>query len=308
MRFCLLLTVSILLLCSRIVAQSSELKIWARMTFDEEGLKFQNKDCLILPFPVMEGNEKAGSYLALRHYPGNGVKSRLKPLAFSEPGCEDHGRAIKPGKFEGQDISDGELLLLFDHIGDMPSAPDLMIAFKLFVPKDDVAEYRVAFWNYTQEGKKADILIKPPRGQWNLIRLPLHVPNSIDMGDIVRNITLRAKSSKPYRWIVDDIVVWSGEDRQPPSPVKNVTVKADGNDNILSWLPATDNLAIAAYEIHRGTVIDFKPSPQTLIGKTAECHFRDFFPMHEDSFYRIITIDYAENSSTPTAACQRTAN
>ena len=302
-----MLAVSLLMSFSS-TASGEELFIWARMTFEEEGLDFSDKNHLSVRFPVMKGNEKAGSYIAMRHYPGNGVKSQLKPLAFATPGSEGHGRAIMPGLFEGRQISGGELLLLIDHIGDMPSSPDLTLGFKLFVPQEDAAEFRVAFWNYTQNGKKADLRLQPKRGQWNYIRIPLHVPKSIDLGDIVRNLCLYSRSGKPYRWRVDDIVVWSGQDPQPPTSVEAVTVKANGDDNLIEWTPAKDNLAIASYEIHRGTVPSFKPSNKTLIGKTIDCTFRDVRPMHEDSFYSIIAIDYANNPSTPSPFVQRPKN
>ncbi len=312
MRVFALLTATVLL-SSRLAAQnaeptaasSSELKLWARMTFEEEGLDFIDHNQLGVRFPIMKGNEKAGSYIALRHYPGNGVKSSLKKLAFATPGCGGFGRAIMPGKFQGKEISGGELLLLIDHIGDMPSSPDLMFAFKLYAPEDSVA-YRFGFWNYTQQGKKADLLLKPKAGQWNFIRIPLHVPKSIDLGDIVRNLCLNSKSSQPFRWKVDDIVVWSGKDAEPPTVVSNMTVTAKGNDNLLTWEPSSDNLAVAQYEIHRGTVQDFTPSPKTVIGKTTDCRYLDVFPMHEDSFYRVIAIDYADNPSAPSSAAQRT--
>ncbi len=286
-------------------AMAADLVLWARMTFEEDGLAFSSKDQLILPFPVMPQNPKAGSYLALRHYPGNGAKSLLKPLAFAEPGSGNHGRAITTGKFEGNDIAGGELLLLLDHIGDMPSSPDLMLAFKIFIPEDDVGEYRVAFWNYTKNGKKADIRLKLRNGQWNFIKIPLHVPHSIDAGDIVRNLTIYSRMAKAYHWIVDDIVVWSGQDTMPPRIVTGLTVDADTDDNILTWKASDDNLAIATYEIHRGTVRDFTPSAATAIGRTSDCHFRDVCPMHEDSFYRIIAIDYADNRSAASNAVSR---
>ncbi len=284
---------------------ADELLVWARLTFEEEGLAFSQKEQLILPFPVMPQNPNAGSYLALRHFPGNGAKSLLKPLAFKELDGENHGWAITPGKFEGKDISGGELLLLLDHIGDMPSSSDLMMAFKIFIPEDDIGEYRVTFWNQTKSGKKADIRLQLRNAQWNFIKIPLHVPNSIDTGDIVRNLTIYSKTTKTYRWIVDDIVVWSGHDSQQPQPVAGLAVKADDDDNILTWNASNDNLAIAFYEIHRGTVQDFTPSATTAIGRTSDCHFRDVCPMHEDSFYRIIAIDYADNPSPASNAVRR---
>ncbi len=284
---------------------ADNLMVWARLTFEEDGLAFSQKEQLILPFPVMSQNPHAKSYLALRHFPGNGAKSLLKPLAFTEPGSGNHGRAITAGKFEGKDISDGELLLLLDHIGDMPSSPDLMMAFKIFIPEDDIGEYRVAFWNQTKNGKKADIRLQLRNAQWNFVKIPLHVPNSIDAGDIVRNLTIYSRTRKTYHWIVDDIVFWSGHDSQPPQTVNGLAVKADNDDNMLTWKASDDNLAIAFYEIHRGTVQDFTPSAKTVIGKTSDCHFRDVCPMHEDSFYRIIAIDYADNLSPASNAVRR---
>ena len=300
-----LAAIFLVLISSSFTVSSEELFVWAKITFEEDGLAFENNNRLILPFPVMQNNPKAGTYLALRHYT-IGAKSTLRPLAFA-PGCENHGRAIKPDQFNGKDIAGGELVFLMDHIGEMPSAPDLTLAFKLFVPADDTNEYHVIFWNCTQEGKKATILLKPNRGKWNFIRVTLHVPQFIDKGDIVRNVSMKARSynSKPFHWLVDDIVVWSGQDRIPPSPVEQILCQADGDDNLIRWTPVEDNLAIAAYEIHRGTVPLFQPTEKTVIGRTTDSNFRDVCPMHENSFYRIIAIDYADNPSTPSPSVQR---
>lgn len=295
------LRILILLHIVCILLVADEFCIWARITFEEQGLAFSDAKNMVMSLPVQPQNTSAGSYIALRFYPPNGMKSSLKKLAvFSQDSTGINGHSITPG----EDIIGGELLLLLDHIGNLKAAPDLMLALKLFVPEEDGSEYRLTFWNNSKPGK-CSILLSPKRGQWNLVRVPLISPGAIDAGDIVRNATLYSRSSQKRQWLVDDFAVWSGKDPYPPEQVKELKVSFKGDDNYLMWMPSHDNLAIARYDIHRGTVPDFLPNQSTLIGKTLETHFTDVCPMHELSYYKIIAIDYAENPSEPSIAAKR---
>ncbi len=282
---------------------ASELRIWARMTFEEKNISF-SEDGLFLNFPVMPQNPNAKTTLGLRHYPKT-VNSSLRPLELVAPGADGAGHAVAPVKPDGIALSRGELKLLFNKIGMMPAAPDMMFAFKLFVPEGDVASYRIVFNSAKDYRRKADILMRPKCGEWNFMRVPLHLQKAIDIGDFVQNVTMVSSSSSAYGWMVDDIVAWSGDDEQPPTTVATVTVKAEGDDNLIAWAPSADNLAIAYYEVHRGTVRDFAPSASTLIAETAGCSFKDVCPMHENSFYKVIAVDYADNPSKPSSEARR---
>ena len=282
---------------------ASELRIWARMTFEEKDISF-SEDGLFLNFPAMPQNPNAKTTLGLRHYPKT-VNSSPRPLELVVPGADGAGHAVAPAKPDGIALSRGELKLLFNKIGMMPAAPDMMFAFKLFVPEGDVASYRIVFSSAKDYRRKVDILMRPKCGGWNFMRVPLHLQKAIDIGDFVQNVTMVSSSSSAYGWMVDDIVAWSGDDAQPPTTVATVTVKAEGDDNLISWTPSDDNLAIAYYEVHRGTVRDFTSSASTLVAETEGCSFKDVCPMHENSFYKVIAIDYADNPSKPSSAARR---
>ena len=297
------LALCLALLGASMSVHASELRIWARMTFEEKDISF-SEDGNLLSFPVMKQNPNAKTTLGLRHYPKT-VNSSPRPLELVAPGADGAGHAVAPAKPDGIALSRGELMLLFNKVGMMPAAPDTMFAFKLFVPEGDVASYRIVFSSAKDYRRKADILMRPKSGGWNFMRVPLHLQKAIDIGDFVQNVTMVSSSSTAYGWMVDDIVAWSGDDAQPPSTVEKVTVTADGDDNLISWPPSTDNLAIAYYEIHRGTVGYFTPSAETLIAEVVGCSFKDICPMHENSFYKIIAIDYADNPSKPSNAAQR---
>lgn len=275
--------------------------LWARMTFEEPGLAFSDASNLVMKLPVQPQNPTAGSYLAMRYYPPNGGKSSLRKLAVhSGDSTGPLGHSLTPG----EDLVNGELLLLLDHIGELKAAPDLMLAFKVFLPKDDHGEYRLTFWNCSRPGK-CSLLLNLKPGQWNVVRAPLIFPGAIDTGDIVRHATFYSRTARKRNWLFDDYIVWSGKDPQPPEPVSELKVTARGDDNLLSWRPSQDNLAIAHYAVHRGTVPDFAPSQATLAGQTIQPHFTDVSPMHENCFYKVIAIDYADNPSAPSLPVRR---
>ncbi len=297
------LALCLALLGASFTVHASELRIWARMTFEEKGLAF-SEDGNLLSFPVAPQNPNAKAHLALRYYPKT-VNSYLQPLEVVAPGADGTGHAVAPVKPDGIALRGGDLVLLFERLGMMPAAPDMMFAFKLFVSEDDVASYRIVFNSAKDYRRKVDVLMRPKCGGWNFMRVPLHLPKAIDIGDAVQNVRMVSSSSKSYGWMVDDIVAWSGDDAQPPDTVATVTVTADGDDNLVSWTPSADNLAIAYYEIHRGTVRDFTPSHETLIAESVGCSFKDICPMHEASFYKVIAIDYADNHSIPSTAARR---
>ena len=93
------------------------------------------------------------------------------------------------------------------------------------------------------------------------------------------------------------------EDTEPPTAPSNLTASGAVGTAGLSWQPATDNLGIAAYNVHRSTQQGFTPSGANLAGSTASLTFTDSV-LAGTYFYKVTAKDMAGNVSAPSNEAQ----
>lgn len=285
------------LILSAAFLRGGEFKLWGRITFEEPELKFKQKN-QILNQPSVPGNErKHEAYFALRVYP-LGQKSHLAPLKFSSPGYGEFGRCIS---FEP--IRCREIILLQDYVGDMQANPDLYVAFCLWIAPGNSGSFALNGWNQTKN-RRFSFPVKTKPG-WNFYRIKLYAPGSLDLGDKFHGTTVYCAHGGEHSWRADNFVYWQGKCDKAPEQVRNAVVTPDGNNNVLNWERSASPLFIRRYNIHRGSVSDFKASEENKIGETALLSYRDVLPMRTTDYYQIIAEDAAGNLSHPSAAVRR---
>jgi hypothetical protein len=90
-------------------------------------------------------------------------------------------------------------------------------------------------------------------------------------------------------------------DTTAPDAVGDLTATASADGVIrLNWAPATDNVAITSYEVHRSTDPVFTPSPDTLV-TTVEGTTTIDTPTPGQWTYRVRATDSAGNTGAPSA-------
>ncbi len=82
----------------------------------------------------------------------------------------------------------------------------------------------------------------------------------------------------------------------PSKPVASAS--SVGYDATISWTPATDDVAVTSYEVHRSTT-PFAPSAATLVATTSSTSFIDTGSPVGTWFYAVVALDAAGNRSTP---------
>lgn len=92
----------------------------------------------------------------------------------------------------------------------------------------------------------------------------------------------------------------NAEDTQPPTAPEGVTLGLDGGGVELVWAPASDNVAVVGYEVHRSSDPDFDPSPQTLVAASLEPPFVDTDVAAGQWVYVVVAVD-AAGHRTPSA-------
>ena len=93
------------------------------------------------------------------------------------------------------------------------------------------------------------------------------------------------------------------EDAEPPTAPSNLTASGAVGTASLSWQPATDNLGVAAYNVHRSAQQGFTPSGANLAGSTANLTFADS-GIAGRYFYKVTATDLAGNVSAPSNEAQ----
>ena len=96
-------------------------------------------------------------------------------------------------------------------------------------------------------------------------------------------------------------------DTEPPSAPGELTASASGADVGLAWGPATDDGAIAGYEVHRGAQSGFELSNKTRVGLSVRTSFTDT-PGNGQWFYRVVARDTAGNYGPPSNEVSATAS
>jgi len=111
--------------------------------------------------------------------------------------------------------------------------------------------------------------------------------------------------------LLDDVVIWSGKDTTPPDRVRRGAAEVDlkAGDVVLQWVAPADHIAIAKFEIHRSISAEFTPNAKTLIGSTAESHFRDGGLNNFGTYYyKFVAEDAAANASEASQALKVDVN
>lgn len=114
------------------------------------------------------------------------------------------------------------------------------------------------------------------------------------------NTTLPELTNSTVEWLLDS------SDDTVPSPCPSAEIIPGGTESevILSWAPATDNVAVTHYRIYESQDPYFSISPATLAYTTTETSVeRDLNTENTGGlFWRITAVDAAWNESDPTPA------
>jgi hypothetical protein len=95
----------------------------------------------------------------------------------------------------------------------------------------------------------------------------------------------------PGTWFaIDNFVIYRGEDRQPPGKVVGLTAKASSRGVELSWEPAEDNVAAAAYVVSRAGGGRFEK-----IAESCTTSYIDTTAGRGTFRYRVFAVDFEEN-------------
>ncbi|WP_194420385.1 DUF7594 domain-containing protein [Microbacterium abyssi] len=86
-------------------------------------------------------------------------------------------------------------------------------------------------------------------------------------------------------------------DTTAPTTPDDLVAVVDENSVALSWSAATDDVAVTAYEVHRGETDDFEPSADTRIATITETSYLDAGRPAATAYYRIVVVDAAGNTS-----------
>ncbi len=92
-------------------------------------------------------------------------------------------------------------------------------------------------------------------------------------------------------------------DRTPPSVPSGVDAAAQGAGGAtVTWNESTDDVAVAGYQVHRGSSADFEVTSSTKVGETTSPTFADSGLQRGRYFYKVVAQDAAGNLSQPSAS------
>lgn len=148
--------------------------------------------------------------------------------------------------------------------------------------------------------------------EWQFVKL--NVPafvgwggGSVSSGELFRNLMIvaheRDASVSPSFLLVDNLVVYQGADTVPPSAPAEVKAAVEPKGGItLTWKPATDDVCVAAYEVHRSAEAVFKPASKTRIAAVCALQYTDReAPAGQTCHYVIIAKDAGGNKTAAPA-------
>jgi hypothetical protein len=90
-----------------------------------------------------------------------------------------------------------------------------------------------------------------------------------------------------------------GEDSVAPTAPTNLTATGSIGSASLAWTAATDNVGVAAYDIHRSTTSGFTPSAANKVGSSTLTTFVNTAVPPGSYFYQVLARDAAGNPSPP---------
>jgi chitodextrinase len=89
------------------------------------------------------------------------------------------------------------------------------------------------------------------------------------------------------------------EDEEPPSAPTNLSATGRIGGITLNWTAATDNIAVARYNVHRSTTAGFTPSAANKVGESTSTSFSDDGLASGTYYYRVTAEDAAGNLGPP---------
>jgi len=97
---------------------------------------------------------------------------------------------------------------------------------------------------------------------------------------------------------IDNLVLYRGEDKEPPRAIKDLNTSAEKGVITLHWTRPEDNLFAVKYDIYRSASPDDVPGDATFITSTHRTSFKDKTIVNPGSyFYQVIAYDFAGNKS-----------
>ena len=113
--------------------------------------------------------------------------------------------------------------------------------------------------------------------------------------------TVRAIDAAGNESAASDPATIALADVTPPTASANLVIPAPASLPVLTWLPATDNVGVYAYRVHRSTTSNFTPSDANRVavvgGSTTT--YTDTPPAPGGYYYRVVAVDAAGNVGPP---------
>ena len=114
----------------------------------------------------------------------------------------------------------------------------------------------------------------------------------------------RDKSVDHAFLLVDNLVIFQGADSVPPSAPVDVKAVADPKNGgvALTWKPATDDVCVSAYEVHRSSEAEFKPATKTRLATVSALQYADREAQPGQTYHYVIVAKDAGGNKTPSPA------
>lgn len=90
-------------------------------------------------------------------------------------------------------------------------------------------------------------------------------------------------------------------DSTDPSATEALAAKVNGSTVALSWAPASDDVAVTGYDVHRSGLAGFAPSPATLVESVRATSHVDLARSNGRWFYRVLARDAVGNTGASSA-------
>jgi hypothetical protein len=149
--------------------------------------------------------------------------------------------------------------------------------------------------------------------EWQFVKLNASAfvgwgAGSVSPGETFGNLTIVAngldKSVDHAFLLVDNLAIFQGADSVPPSAPADVKAAADPKSGgvALTWKPATDDVCVSAYEVHRSTEADFKPATKTRLATISALQYADREVQPGQTYHYAIVAKDAGGNRMPSPA------
>ena len=112
------------------------------------------------------------------------------------------------------------------------------------------------------------------------------------------------ESGRSAEFWVDKLVVYRGNDKQPPDPPTDLRIASEAGHVMLTWAEPADNTFAVIYSIYRKS----RGGDWFKIGESMRATFRDRPPLPDTYAYRVTAADFENNVSEPAAAAAITVD